>query len=478
MSSSDSGVIILAMPVILTVGAVTMAGVAISAAAEKYKRLRQDQTSAEELRRKLELDQITYLAETNQREYDKELAGRAAEERSRREKEELARDAAQAQMREELLAEAGIRQEIENKIHQMDLAIKAYEAEFGESAQLREMAGTLHHSEQLFGDSVQLVQELDDMIFQIIPGMSEEQRKEHHSKQVQGMFAEIAYRNKRVDDTSEEFVSLYRGDRKKKQTVGKTPWESFTARLKAVSAVEEAYFESEAAELMEEAEAVTVARRNFFIQQHEQQLMEMEERAAEYQGQQRTLSDKVMNDFFLYLAMARKLGIEPGFTEEDLTDEYTLTSMREETDILIERYKKSRERQYTVNAFTAVMKRHNLVFESVTVADDGYTDIEYSMDRQTCIHINRSDSGAFEMQFQGKSMGETVSIDERRAITEKAKRFCTLLPEIVEELDKEFGITFGQTALQPPSTENIEICSAAGSTRRERARAAKTMKMK
>ena len=318
MSSSDSGVIILAMPVILTVGAVTMAGVAISAAAEKYKRLRQDQTSAEELRRKLELDQITYLAETNQREYDKELEGRAAEEKSRREKEELARDAAQAQMREELLAEAGIRQEIENKIHQMDLAIKAYEAEFGESAQLREMAGTLHHSEQLFGDSVQLVQELDDMIFQIIPGMSEEQRKEHHSKQVQGMFAEIAYRNKRVDDTSEEFVSLYRGDRKKKQTVGKTPWESFTARLKAVSAVEEAYFESEAAELMEEAEAVTVARRNFFIQQHEQQLMEMEERAAEYQGQQRTLSDKVMNDFFLYLAMARKLGIEPGFTEEDL----------------------------------------------------------------------------------------------------------------------------------------------------------------
>ena len=478
MSSADSGVVILAAPVILTVGAVAMAGAAISAAAEKYRRYRQDQTSAEELRRKLELDHITDLALKNQLEYDAELEGRASEESSRREKEDLARDAAQAQVREELQAEARIRQEIEKKVHQMDLAIKAFEAEFGESAQLREMAGTLHHSEQLFGDSGQLVQELDDMIYLIIPGMSEERREERHTKQVQGMFAEIAYRNKRVDDTSEEFVSLHRGDREKKQTAGKTPWESFTERLKAVAAVEEAYFETEAAEMLEEAEAVAPARRNFFIQQHEQELMEMEERAAEYQGQQQSLSEKVMDDFCLYLAMARKLGVEPRFTEADLTDEYALASMREETEILTDRYRKSRERQYTVNAFTTVMKRHNLVFESMTVADDGRTDIEYSMDHQTGVRISRSDSGAFEMQFQGKSRGETVSTDERRSITEKAKHFCTLLPEIVEELDKEFGITFEQTALQPPSAENIEIRSAAGSARRERARAAKTMKMK
>ena len=68
-------------------------------------------------------------------------------------------------------------------------------------------------------------------------------------------------------------------------------------------------------------------------------------------------------------------------------------------------------------------------------------------------------------------------MDEKRSITEKARHFCSLLPSIVKELDEEFGITFDQTSLQPPQTENIRITQAASSGRTERARALEAMTM-
>ena len=248
-------------------------------------------------------------------------------------------------------------------------------------------------------------------------------------------------------------------------------------RVRAVAAVESEYYEDAAANMLEEAEQVAPARRNFYIQQNQGRLIDLEERCADYRSRKAQVSEKVMEDYFMYLAIAEKVGIEPRYTEEDLSDAYAVADMREDTEELVEEYKKSKERQYVTNAFTVVMKRHNLTFENMAVGDDGMTELEYSMDEQTGVSIRRSESGAFEMQFNGKSKGASASMDEKRSITEKARHFCSLLPSIVKELDEEFGITFDQTSLQPPQTENIRITQAASSGRTERARALKAMTM-
>lgn len=478
MSSYDSGIVIIAAPVLITVGAVSLAGAAISAAAEKYRRYRLSEAEEIELQRKLELDCAARMADENREEYYAELNRRITEETTRREKEENAQDAARSKLREEARAAENLKREIREKVTRMENDIMSFEMEFGENAELRRMADTIHHSEKMFGDGAQLIRELNDMIFIILPGMTGEKRRERHAEQVSEQLGKVVSSKRVIVDSSEDFVSLHTGGQENKIDADRSPWEKFMARIQFVASVEEAYYESEAAQLLEEAEDVAPARRNFFIQQHSLELTDMEEKAFEYQNKQKALTDEVIDDFCMYLAMADKLGIEPRFTEDDIHNAYTLAAMREEMDVMTEQYKKVRERQYTVNAFTTVMKRHNLLFENMTVGEDGQTDIEYSMDSQTGVRISHSEAGAFEMQFQGKSRGISVSADERRTVTEKANHFCSMLPEITKELEEEFGITFDQTNLQPPSAESIEFHTAESGARRERARTAKVMQMK
>ena len=116
-------------------------------------------------------------------------------------------------------------------------------------------------------------------------------------------------------------------------------------------------------------------------------------------------------------------------------------------------------------------------FEDMTINEHGALEMEYTMDEQSGIRITRSESGAFEMQFQGRSSAASASLDEKRRITEKARHFCSILPEITEELEEEYGITFEQTALQPPIEENIEIRQSKNAKRVEKAKTLKTMKM-
>jgi hypothetical protein len=262
------------------------------------------------------------------------------------------------------------------------------------------------------------------------------------------------------------------------KAVRKTPWEAFMERLQAVAELEKLHFETDAEEMLEEAQAVAPNRRNFFLQQNQLRLQELEERAEEFKDQQEQISDKTIEDFCSYLAITRKLGLEARFARSDLYDPYTVGEMRRETEELLEQYKKQKEREYTANAFSTVMKRHNLRFENMTLDEHGRTHLEYSIDQQAGIRITKSDSGAFAMQFQGTSQGSSASMDEKRSMVEKAKHFCSLLPSIVQELEEEFGISFEQTALQPPEIEHIEIKQSTKSARKETARTGKAMQMK
>ncbi|MBQ6321623.1 MAG: hypothetical protein IJI24_02005 [Lachnospiraceae bacterium] len=478
MSASDSGLIILAAPVVLTVGAVSLAAAGISAAAQHYKQFRFDEASAREMEKRAHLEFVSSLAEQNRKEYEAIMEERALEEADRRAGEARLLDSARNQVRDELLERERIAAEIRIQIEHLGEAVQIYEAEFGPDFKLREMAETIYHSRELFGDGTLLLSELHDLLFVILPGMTEEKREQINAQKLGERFDRMAAEHLKITDSSQDFISLHTGMIHKKAEIQGTPWERFMARLEAVAKVEEQYFETAAQEMLEEAEAVAPGRQNFFIQQHQNELLEMEERAEEYRSLQKQVSQEGMDAYCMYLAMTEKLGIEPSYTQDDLTDDYLLHEMREETEKLAEEYKRRRERQYTVNAFTVVMNRHNLVFVNMDVNSFGLEEVEYSMDEQTGVRITRAQSGAFEMQFQGKSKGANASLDEERSITEKAKHFCSLLPSITKELEEEFGITFEQTALQPPRLENIEIRQNRQSSRMDRRREQKAMQMK
>ena len=478
MSSADSGVIILAAPVVVTVGAVSLAAAGISALAEKYKSYRLEKAEETEAQKKSELEKIIALAEQNRAEYESIIEERIREEESRRSSEETLKNAAKTQLEEETRARENLEKEIHTQMENMERALKAFEGEFGKDQRILEMAETIRRSEKMFGCSSQLLQELNDFVMVVLPGVAGDKRKEKHIAQIDQRLGRIEADSFHTVDTSETFVSLYTGEETSGKEKVKTPWEKFMQRIRFVSEVEAAYYESEASQMLEEAEKIAPARQNFYVQKNQRRLSELEERATEFMAQRRQTSDKALDDLYLYISIARKLGIEPGYSEEDLSDPYLVEDMRKETEELVEEYKERRERQYVTNAITVVMKRHNLTFVDMNVSEDGSTQIEYSMDQQTGVRITRAQSGAFEMQFQGKSKGESASLDEKRSITEKARHFCSILPSITKELEEEFGISFAQTSLQPPNAENIEIRRDSSSARMRGAKALKKMEMK
>lgn len=478
MSSADSGVAVIDGPIVVAVGVVSLAAAGISALAEKYKSYRLEKAEEAEAQKKSELEQIIALAEQNRAEYESIIEERIREEESRRSSEETLRNAAKTQIEEEARARENLEKEVHTQMENMERALKAFEGEFGKDQRILEMAETIRRSEKMFGCSTQLLQELNDFVLAVLPGVAGDKRKEKHIAQIDRRLGRIEVESFRTVDTSETFVSLYTGEETGAKDEVKTPWEKFMQRVRFVADVEAAYYESEASQMLEEAEKITPARQNYYIQKNQHRLSELEDRAAEFMAQRRKISGKALDDLYLYISIAKKLGIEPVYSEEDLSDPYLVEDMRAETEELIEEYKARRERQYVTNAITVVMKRHNLEFVNMDVREDGSTQIEYSMDQQTGVRFTRAQSGAFEMQFQGKSKGDSASLDEKRSITEKARHFCSILPSITKELEEEFGITFEQTSLQPPNAENIEIRKDTSLTRVQGARALKKMEMK
>ena len=478
MSSSDSGIIIVALPVVVTIGAVSLAAAGISALAEKYRSSRLEKAEAEEAQKKSELQKINAIAEKNQAEYENIIHERICEESRRKSSESRIKDAARRQHFEELQAREILEEKIRSQIENMDREVQSFEKELGQEQKIREMCDTIHQSEKMFGYSKQLLQDIEDFVYVILPETAKEKRKDMRTAKIDRRLARIEVESFQISDTSEKFVSLFIGDDGSKVEEFRTPWDNFMERIYAVVAVEAAYYESEASELLNKAKAIAPASRNFFVQQNQIRLGELEDRSMEYKNQQKLLFEQKLDDLYLYLSISKKLGLEPRYSKENLKNSYLVADMREETARLIEEYKKRKERQYVTNALTVVMKRHNLTFENMDVGEDGITHIEYSIDKQTGVRITRSEFGAFEMQFQGKSKGESASMDEKRTILEKAKHFCHILPTITEELEKEFGISFEQTSLQPPDIENIEIRKDRSLTRNERVKVLKTKNLK
>lgn len=477
MSSADSGLVILEAPVILAVGTVSLAAAGISALAEKYKKYRLEYAEETERVKKTELEQIVELAERNRREYENIIKERIEDEEERKVSENSLREAAKEQIIEEQKVKARLEAEINLQMANLTKAIAAFESEFGIDYKIREMMETVKQSEKMFGNDAQLLQIIQDLLLLVIPGITEEKRKEKRLADIDQRLASIEASSFVEKDSSEEFISLLTAGNSSAAGSGKTPWEQFVERIRAVAEVEGAYYESEAGEFLKEAEAEIPSRRNFYLQKNQLRLCELEEKATEYIEKHREISEQGMNNFHMYLALASRLGIEPSYTEDDLSDPYLVEDMREEISELIEELKQRAERKYVTNAFNVVMKRHNLSFENMDVSADGTTHMEYSIDSQAGVRISRSVSGAFEMQFQGRSKGATASMDEKRSILEKSKHFCSILPSIQKALKEEFGISFEQTALQPPSERTIEIRRDNSLTRVEKARELKTMKM-
>ena len=148
---------------------------------------------------------------------------------------------------------------------------------------------------------------------------------------------------------------------------------------------------------------------------------------------------------------------------DDMTDQSIENLCEKLQKILIEKRKK----EYMSNAVKSIMQRHGIPCWTVNENDANLQ--RYQYDQNVDFDISGLSQKRFIVEMNGKFYGKTPTLDECRKSVRSAKRACSFLKTIREELEEEFGIVFDDMELVEPSEKSIVMRTAgdAGSEQSE-----------
>lgn len=346
--------------------------------------------------------------------------------------------------------------------------VQAFEQKFGENRMFEEKLLMLDHALGMFGANPQFFAELTRLLEEEIPAqrIKISEVRMHDQEVLRAEKASAGYGA--AQDKSAEFVSL-RQNIEEGAHQNKTPWEQFLARLSALVKKQEIFGETTALELLEKAEQIEASQQTLFLLQNRDEVDEMEREASDLCETTQEQLQSVQKMYDAYLGACLLCEEDPVLTETSL-----YTELEFEYNRMQEKYQNLRRQQYITKAFSDVFMEYGIDFTSMEEDEKGRLHLEYSMDEQAGLHIMRSASGAFEMQFSGHTKSAEASLDERRQAVEKAHSFCKYLPQIAEAL-KERGILFDQMMVKEPAEESIRMESRQQQARHKEAQKLRRM---
>lgn len=398
-----------------------------------------------------ELQQATQEAQANREAWLAMLDRRNRTQSELNNKERLEKSEAQLQYVQ--LQEQRKRRAVQLKqmLQRAEQSVKQLEA-LGADGTMRERLHTMKQGLSMFGASEELLAQVKHFNLEELPRRKEQMMQQRQASQEQQLQRAKRQMSVQVKDGSTNFVSMQTEPEQQKPQ-HKVPWDLFIQRLKILCEKEEKLGESQAHQMLEEARQTAPARRNLFLLQKQDQMEQLEQQLAALEdvrqigdAHRQQLQDQ-------YLALCMLCGEQTVLTSSADTTELELENAR-----LFHQYRQEKERQYVTNALSRVLEQFGIEFEEMQTTANGHLHLKYQVSQQAQLHITRSDTGAFEMQFAGTIEGETASMDEKRQILEQAHSFCSHLPKIAAAL-QQYGIQFDQTAMQEPNEETVAIHS-------------------
>lgn len=386
--------------------------------------------------------------------HDAEISRRAALQAGYLSAENAATQSAAEQQQNAITQQRSIEEEASLLLEQAAGRIAAME-DVPEKEGLLETLADMQQSVDRFGVTTQNIAHIRTLVRETIPAalmrIHEQQEKERLEQELQNRIRVSST----VADESIDFVSM------KVQTQQKTakarPWDLFVSRVKAMAAAQEEFGGFGAQELLDEIEGVAPSMQNLFMMQNEEDLALWEEEAASFTESVAQTNAQQAQLYASYLRVHRIYGEAfalPLLSENETISRITSEMSRIE-ELLLERHK----REYLETSLREVFEAHGLTFESMS-AEQQTLHVEFAVDEESGVRVSRSESGAFEMVFVGKSQGSSVSSDQRRRVCEKAKKFCDLMPAISADLESR-GILFDQRILLDAQEEAIAFESTA-----------------
>ena len=362
-----------------------------------------------------------------------------------------------------------IEQEAELLLAQATARIEAMEDVPEKQGMLESLADMLSSVDK-FGVTSGNIEHIRKLVRETIPAALLRIHEQQEKERIEQELRDRVLVKSTVTDQSIDFVSMKVGEQQKKQQA--RPWDLFVSRVRAMAAAQDEFGGFGAEDMLEEIESVAPGMQNLFMMQNEETLAQWEEEAAAFTASVEQTKAQQSELYTSYLRVHRVYGKAfalPLLSEREGISRISSEMARIE-NLLIEQ----RKREYLETSFREVFQAHGLTFESMS-AGQQMLHIEFAVDEESGVRVSRSDSGAFEMVFLGKSASTSVSNDQRRRVCEKAKKFCDLMPAISADLEAR-GIVFDQRILLEAQEEAIAF-ETTQQTQRRTVTKAKAMTM-
>lgn len=398
-----------------------------------------------------ELQQATQEAQANRRAWRDMLDQRNRTQSELRSQEQMEQSEAQLQtvQMQEKRKQRAI--QVKQMLQRAAQSVRQLEA-MGADGTMRERLQTMEQGLSMFGASEELLAQVKRFNLEELPRRREEMMQANLASQEQQLQRARRQAPAQVRDGSTNFVSMQTAADQQPQQ-HKAPWDLFVQRLEHLCEKEDQLGEVQAHQMLEAARQTAPARRNLFLLQNQDALDQLEQQLAALDDVRQTGDEhrRQLQDQYLALCMLCN-------EQAVLGDSADTAALERENERLFRQYQKEKERQYVTNALSQVLEQFGIEFEEMQTTANGRLHLKYQISQQAQLHITRSDTGAFEMQFAGTTDGETASMDEKRQIVEQAHSFCSHLPKIAAAL-QQYGIQFDQTAVQEPTEETVVIRS-------------------
>ena len=325
---------------------------------------------------------------------------------------------------------------------------------------LLETLADMQQSVERFGVTASNIEHIRTLVRETIPAALMRVHDEQEKERIEQELRDRVRVKSTVADESIDFVSMKVAQQQKKTQT--RPWDLFVSRVRAMAAAQDEFGGFGAEDMLEEIESVAPGMQNLFMMQNEETLAQWEEEAAAFAASVEQTKAQHSELYTSYLRVHRIYG--EAFALPLLSESEGISRINSEMtrieNLLVER----RKREYLETSFREVFGAHGLTFESMA-AEEQTLHIEFAVDEESGVRVSRSESGAFEMVFIGKSASPAVSSDQRRRVCEKAKKFCDLMPAISADLEAR-GILFDQRILLEAQEEAIAFETAEHAQRR------------
>ena len=153
-----------------------------------------------------------------------------------------------------------------------------------------------------------------------------------------------------------------------------------------------------------------------------------------------------------YKAICQLMSVEP--QDELVNDPNLVNLLKDQYKKLCHQYQVRKEQQYVFQAVSSVMKRHGILMSQKS-SDEIGRNMTFAIDQNANVSVASEAHKTISLEVNGIYEGNSPTLDEKRRSVITARKFCSMMKLIEQELKEEYGVLLQDKWVEEPTEESI-----------------------